>query len=162
MKAILFLINTMFVNPIWAEESAIRYFVGLQPGSKTSQECYLELKSNADPKTVEIRAIVTNTHEGHLVPIGALQAVYQFISGSIQKNGYYFQDKTPKAPVKQLILVSELQQSPTLLMAAIFHDGHHDPVTCEGLSPAVDDELTEASELFADFEHLDEHEGHSH
>jgi hypothetical protein len=160
MKRVLFVIHAMFLSSAWATPS---YFIGEQKVSKkASIECYVELKPTANPKTVELRAIATNTHENLLIPVGPLQANHQFIGGSFKKNGFYFQDKAPKAPVKQLILVSELQQDPTLLMAAIFHEGHHDPVTCENLSPAVDDELTEAIDLFENFENLDEHEGHDH
>ncbi|MBY0385290.1 hypothetical protein K2X05_09040, partial [bacterium] len=129
--------------------------------ASTKKECFLELKYSADQKMVELRAVVTNAHEGHLAPIGSLQAQYQFIGGSIQKNGYYFQDKTPQAPVKQLVLIAEDPQNPATLIAAIFHDGHHDPVTCEGIIEATDAELVEATDLFANFDHLGEEE-HAH
>lgn len=161
MKSVLFSLFSFAVIVSEAQLSAPVYFVGEQKISATeNKECFLELKYSADQKMVELRAIVTNGHEGDLAPVGVLQANYQFIGGSVQKNGYYFQDKTPKAPVKQLVLVAEDVQNPTSLVAAIFHDGHHDPVTCVAITAAVDAELVEAIELFANFDNLQDEHAH--
>lgn len=163
MKSFIFALISLVINVSEAQLSAPVYFVGEQKVSATeNKECFLELKYSEDQKLVELRAIVTNAHEGHLAPIGAIQAQYQFVGGSIQKNAYYFQDKTPKAPVKQLVLIAEDVQNPSSLTAAVFHDGHHDPMTCDSVTKAVDAELVEATELFADFENLDEHSNHDH
>jgi hypothetical protein len=135
----------MFAAPI--------YYVGEQKISSTaSSECFLELQYSSDLKEVSLRGILTNSHEGKYAPVGPLSAQYMFVAGSIQKNAYYFQDKTPQAPVKQLLLIAEDPQVPTQMSAAVFHDGHHDPVVCENLLLAEGDELAEASGLFSEFE----------
>jgi hypothetical protein len=159
IQKILFLISNMLVVAAGADWSAPVYFVGEQ--TAVSKECFVELKYSNDQKQVTLRGIVTNAHEGNLAPVGELVADYIFIGGAIQKNGYYFQDKMPQAAVKQMVLIAEDSQAPTSLTAAIFHDGHHDPMTCENLVVAEDAELAEAIELFADFEHLGEHD-HAH
>jgi hypothetical protein len=145
----------------YAQFSAPSYLIGEQKVSAVdSKECFLELKYSGDQKQVSLRAIVTNTHENHLIPVGELLADYIFVAGSVQKNAYYFQDKTPKAPVKQLLLVAEDPMAPSVLTAAVFHDGHHDPVSCENLSVATGDELSEAIDLFANFDDLEDEHAH--
>jgi hypothetical protein len=153
MKSLLVSIVFLFSMISWAQMSAPVYFVGEQKVSKSvSEECFLELQYSADETQVQLRGILTNSHEGKYVTVGSLQANYMFVAGSIQKNAYYFQDKTPKAPVKQLVLIAENPQAPSSLSAAIFHDGHHDPIACENLNVAEGDELNEAIEFFAEFE----------
>ena len=161
-QKILFFAVSIIMSSASANWSAPVYFIGEQKVSAVdSAECFVELKYSSDNKQVTLRGIVTNSHEGHLAPVGELVADFTFIGGSIQKNGYYFQDKTPQAAVKQLVLIAEDALAPTSLTAAIFHDGHHDPVSCENLAMAQGDELTEALELFADFDHLEDHD-HAH
>ncbi len=159
IQKMLFLITSLIAMLVKADWSAPVYFVGEQ--TTVSKECFVELKYSTDRKQVTLRGIVTNSHEGHLAPVGELIADYIFIGGAFQKNGYYFQDKTPQASIKQLVLIAEDSQTPTSLTAAIFHDGHHDPVTCENLMFAENEELVEAMELFEDFENLEEHD-HAH
>lgn len=162
MKFLTVLSLVLISSISYAQFSAPTYFIGQQKISAVdSKECFLELKYSADQKQVALRGIVTNSHENHLVPVGELVADYMFVAGSVQQNAYYFQDKTPKAPVKQLVLVAEDPQNPSVLTAAIFHDGHHDPVSCENLATATGDELTEAIELFSKFEDLEDEE-HAH
>lgn len=145
----------------YAQFSTPTYLIGEQKVSAVdSKECFIELKYSSDQKQVSLKAIVTNTHENHLIPIGELLADYMFVAGSIQKNAYYFQDKTPKAPVKQLLLVAEDPIAPNVLTALVFHDGHHDPVSCDNLSEATGDKLIEATDLFANFDNLEEEHAH--
>ena len=159
LQKILFCVSSLVVISAGANWSAPVYFVGEQ--TAVGKECFVELKYSVDQKQVTLRGIVTNSHEGKLAPVGELIADYIFIGGAIQKNGYYFQDKMPQAAIKQMVLIAEDPQAPTKLTAAIFHGGHHDPMTCENLVVAEDEELAEAIELFADFENLGEHD-HAH
>lgn len=161
-KTILIIFGVIFFAGNVSLASTAQYYVGEQTSALgPAQECFLEASFSADLKTVDLRSIVNNEHEGHLVPVGPLKANYQFVKGSVQSNAYYFEDAKAAAPIRRLILISANPGAPTELLAAIFHDGHHDPVTCKALVPAVDGELEEAIELFSQFENLEEAE-HAH
>jgi hypothetical protein len=159
IQKMFFVLTSIIATTATADWSAPVYFVGEQVN--VGKECFVELKYSVDQKQVTLRGVVTNAHEGELFPVGELIADYMFIAGTFQKNGYFFQDKTPQAPVKQMSLIAEDPLNPTSLTAAIFHDNHHDPAICENLVVAENEELAEALELFEDFEHLGEHD-HAH
>lgn len=172
--------NASEINPGAAQSPKVPstatpvYYVGGQSINLTTQaECYVELRFSEDKKFAEVRAILTNPHElaedpDHaVVGLGMIELEQKFLGGTLKTNGYYFEDKTPLALVKQLLIFGNASNPIVELRAALLHGGHHDPVNCTQLAEAQGQQLSDIQEMYTHFEeykeHLSgEHEGHDH
>ncbi len=156
---------------------APQYFQGTQLVNRNvTSTCFVEVTVSADGATVDMRAIVTHPHKVQEDPATALVGVgvqlqQKFLGGSIQANGYAYEDATPSAPIKQVILFGDATSPFKDMRAALFHDGHHDPVRCGNLELKTGADAVPVVEMYAEFaemvenltgEHSDDHEGHDH
>lgn len=125
----------------------------------------MELRFSDDKQFAEVRAIVTNPHEladdpDHaVVGLGVFELEKKFLGGSLQTEGYYYEDKEPMAAVKQLLIFGDATNVIGELRAAIIHGGHHDPVSCTNLIEAKDQKLSDVIEMYTHFEEYKEHLG---
>lgn len=131
------------------------YYVGEQTyGLLNKIECYVSVRYSPDQDYMSLKMVVRHPHKTGLsdedarIGIGPIELKAQFIGGSIQSDGFYYENPQSNAPVKQAIIVNANDGAPAKSVAAIFHDNHHDPVACEGLKEAIDVDLVNAQLAF--------------
>lgn len=145
-----------------ASDAAVTYYTGVQTVNLTQPiPCYVELRFSEDQTQAEMRAILTQTHKVQADPDTATIGIdvtlqQKFLGGSIKANGYAFEDATPSAPVKQAILFGDASNPIKEMRAAIFHDGHHDPVACAQLQVTAEDQLASVKAIYENFEEFEE------
>lgn len=153
-------------------DTSYSYYAGTQSiGLTNTVPCYAELRFSEDQTRVDMRAILVQPHMAYSdiseAQVGVGVTLQQkFLGGSIQANGYMFEDPTPGAPVKQAIIMGSAGNPVQEIRAALLHDGHHDPVRCVGLQLATEDQVESVKQHFDHFEEFVEnltgHPGDDH
>lgn len=146
----------------WAELTpGAKFFIGRAGAHSTSTaKCYVELLYSANLAEVSARLI---SPLEHFSPSGASiwVAVGPYTARYIASRSLYrYQDATPGARVKDLVIHTNGPTNPTRLSFLFWHAeaGHHDPVHCQNLKEAqTAEELNEVEDRFKEFE-----SGHSH
>lgn len=114
--------------------------------------CHIELVFSSDLQQVKVRAIAPHPHDstpGNTVPLlmGPMTATY-----NSQRQFYRFRDPAPQAPVKDMVLMAPQQNKPQQYRAEIWHNNHHDPMTCDSVAEITNpQELQETVTLFDQF-----------
>ena len=135
-----------------------RYFSGqMNVSFSAPTACYLELLYSPDLSTVTVRSISTLPHlstSGQPVLVGLGPYNARFLA---PRGLYRYQDSTPGATVRDLIINTSGQTTPTRLGVQYWHAeaGHHDPMFCDGLSEATSQSQLEVMDaVFANFENI--------
>lgn len=133
----------LLIAPPLAYAQEIQYFKGqVQIHLSTPQTCYVEI-SSAAPAQVQIRAV---TPLEHLSSTGEVLwiSVGPYIASALPNRPLYrYQDPTPGALIKDLVLQLNDQAQPQQLSLLYWHSegAHHDPVRCQNLTPADSSEF---------------------
>ncbi|MFN8845459.1 MAG: hypothetical protein ACK5V3_01535 [Bdellovibrionales bacterium] len=161
MKKIPFIIlGLLFIGPYSQAQllPEARYFTGtvkVVRGQTTT--CYLEALFSRDLGQVQTRLISTLQHlspSNQLIWIAVGPITSNF---SFQRSLYRFQDPTPRALVKDLVVNVSSQGTPLKHALLYWHSsaGHHDPVVCDGLvEKTSSQELREVEQAFSRFNQL--------
>lgn len=137
------------------ETSITTYYTGTQKlNPAQTVPCFVELKSTEVPTSYEMRAILTQPHLAESVGIGSLVLQQKFLGGSIQSNGYSYDDATPGAIIKQVIVFGDASNPFQEMRAALLHEGHHDPVSCGQLQLVTQDQVDAVKANFDNFDEL--------
>ena len=141
---------------------------GLSPGAKyytgevkipltPSSVCYVEVIYSADLTQLSVRSISTLPHlssDGAQIWIALGPYVANFLP---TRALYRYQDLTPGALVKDLVVQTADQHTPTKHSVLYWHAqaGHHDPVICDTLNEKTSPEdLQKVDEVFSEFDNL--------
>lgn len=100
--------------------------------------CRIELVFSSDFQSVKVRALAPHPHDSTpqntvLLSMGPMTATY-----NPQRQFYRFRDTSPQAPVRDMVLVAPQPDSPTQFSAEIWHNSHHDPMTCDSMTKITD------------------------
>jgi len=135
-----------------------RQFTGqVDVNSSAPTPCYVEILYSPDLSAITVRSISTLQHlspSGELIWVALGSYTASFVG---PKSLYRYQDGTPGATVKDLVVNTNPQTSPTKHGVLFWHAqaGHHDPVICENLTEVTSPEgLVAIDEVFAKFDEL--------
>lgn len=135
-----------------------RYFVGnVKISMSEPSKCFVETVYSSDLSQVTTRSIKTLAHlsaEGAQVQIAVGPYTADYIAA---KSLYRYKDATVAATVKDLVLNTTNQTTPTQFAILYWHAqaGHHDPIKCEELVESTTvEQLAEVEQAFAEFENL--------
>lgn len=135
-----------------------RVFTGeTRIGLAARSPCYVELLYSGDLASVTTRSITPLPHtatngETSWVALGPYTA--SFVPS---RSLYRYQDATPAALVKDLVVMTPGGSLPTKYAVLFWHAeaSHHDPISCERLTEATSpQDLQTISDAFANFEQL--------
>lgn len=135
-----------------------QYFKGqVQVGRGQLTTCYVEILNSEAANQIQVRSISTLQHlssSGQLIWVGVGPFVAQFVPARML---YRYQDATPRALVKDMVVNLSAQGLPTKHAILYWHNqaGHHDPVVCDKLiSQTSAQELLEVETAFSRFDEL--------
>lgn len=153
------LIHTLIFSVSHAQLTpGARYYTGLVKVANSQPTiCYVEALFSNDLGQVQTRAISTLPH---LSSSGQLSwfAVGPYTANFfIQRSLYRYQDPTPRALVKDLVVNISNEGVPLKHAILFWHTsaGHHDPVVCDGLIEKTSvQELQDLEQAFSRFDEL--------
>jgi hypothetical protein len=135
-----------------------RYFSGqVRVGLAQSTVCRVEIVFSPDLGSVTTRSISTLQHlsnTGELIWVGLGPYKANFLAARAL---YRYQDPTPGAIVKDLVLNTAGPAAPTKYSVLYWHNdfSHHDPMVCDRLVEATSPaDLQAMDEAFANFDSL--------
>lgn len=135
-----------------------RYFSGqVKVARSQPTTCSVEMLFSRNAGQVQVRSISTLQHlssAGQLIWIGVGPYTANYF---MDRSLYRYQDQTPRALVKDLVVNLSTQGTPTKHAILYWHNqaGHHDPVICEGLVEKTSaQDLREVEKAFARFDEL--------
>jgi hypothetical protein len=119
--------------------------------------CYVEMLFSRNAGQAQVRSISTLQHlsaAGQLIWIGVGPYTANYF---MERSLYRYQDQTPRALVKDLVVNLSNQGTPLKHAILFWHNqaGHHDPVICEDLIEKTSaQDLREVEKAFARFDEL--------
>lgn len=135
-----------------------RYYTGkIKVFMSNPVACYVEVVSPSNSSQVKTRAVMSLPHlssQGQTIPLAVGAYVAQFVAS---KSLYRYQDTTPAAPVKDLVLnvVNNIVAKKFSILYWHKSAGHHDPIVCDDLVEAVNPEsLQIMDDVFSRFEDI--------
>lgn len=135
-----------------------RYFSGqVKVARSQPTTCYVEMLFSRNGGQVQVRSISTLQHlssVGQLIWIGVGPHTANFF---MERSLYRYQDQTPRALVKDLVINLSSQGTPLKHAILYWHNqaGHHDPVICDTLTEKTSaQDLREVEKAFARFDEL--------
>jgi hypothetical protein len=135
-----------------------RYFTGkVKLGISQTTTCYVEVLFTPDLSRITTRSISTLQHvspAGEPIWVGLGPYTANFLAA---RSLYRYQDATPGAPVKDLVVNTSGPAAPIKYGVLFWHAsaGHHDPIVCDGLTEATSPaDLQVIDEAFARFDSL--------